>query len=73
MKTQARLSTYAKGRHIGLVSLIALFLITALFSLDVDPSANSLDLNLLQSAAAMDAQLHAVSQYLPAGFSPSYK
>jgi hypothetical protein len=57
-----------RNQHLAVVSLVALFLLTALFSLDVDPNANRLDVNLRTSAALMDAQMDAIAQFLPAAF-----
>jgi hypothetical protein len=63
-----RSSTANRRQYLGVVSLVALFLLTALFSLESDPNAASLDASLRQSAAQMDAGLNAIAQFLPGAF-----
>jgi hypothetical protein len=51
-----------------LAALVTTFLLTALFSVEVDPNVEAFDANFRQSAAAMDASLESIAQYLPGGF-----
>jgi hypothetical protein len=67
MNVKARSRRHSQSPF-SVVALVAIFLLTALFSVDVDPNVQTLDASLRQSAAAMDASLESIAQYLPAGF-----